>query len=326
VQADRTVTFAALKPGLLQGAGAECSGAVEVADIGIGFPTPQAVLVEDADVALVPSRPRQGNKWTTAVGVAAGSPGMEGAAILSTRGAMAAGAGMIRLGSPGDPTAAWPTEAVRMHLRREGWAGAFVEATAKCKAVVIGPGLGTDEATAEEIRAVIAAVPVPLVIDADALRALGDAGAARTLLDKRSAPSILTPHDGEYARINGEAPGEDRLASTRALARATGAVVLLKGPLTAVASPDGAAVTPDVLLAAAGRPSLATAGSGDVLSGIIGAFCARGLPALEAAAVAAHVHGRAAGLGPDQGLVAGDLPALVAQFLSDLSERSDDDE
>ena len=120
-----------------------CSGAVEVADIGIGFPTPQALLVEDADLALVPARPRQVNKWTTAVGVAAGSTGMEGSAILCTRGAMAAGAGMIRLGSPGDPAAAWPTEAVRMHLPATGWAGAFLDATAKCKAVVVGPGLST---------------------------------------------------------------------------------------------------------------------------------------------------------------------------------------
>ncbi len=315
VRADRTVTFAALKPALLQGAGAVCSGAVEVADIGIGFPTPQALLMEDADVARVPPRPRQVNKWTTAVGVAAGSAGMEGAAILCASAAMAAGAGMIRLGSPGDPTAAWPIEAVRMRLPAEDWAGAFLEATAKCKAVVIGPGLGTGRATAEEIRAVIAAVPVPLVIDADALTALGGAAAARALLDKRSGPSILTPHDGEYARINGAAPGEDRLAAARDLARATGAVVLLKGPLTAVAAPDD--VTPDVLLAAAGGPALATAGSGDVLSGIIGAFCARGLPPLEAAALAAHVHGAAAALGPSQGLVAGDLPALVAELLSD---------
>ena len=151
-------------------------------------------------------------------------------------------------------------------------------------------------------------------------RALGDTTSARALLGKRSAPSILTPHDGEYARINGSAPTGDRLASARALARATGAVVLLKGPLTAVASPDGEAATPDVLLAAAGTPSLATAGSGDVLSGIIGSFCARGLPALEAAAVAAHVHGRAASLGPSQGLVAGDLPDLVAVLLSELEE------
>ena len=324
VRADRTVTFAALKPGLLQGTGAVCSGAVEVADIGIDFPVPQALLVEDADVALVPDRPRQVNKWTTAVGVAAGSPGMEGSAILCTRGAMAAGAGMIRLGSPGSPNAAWPTEVVRMHLPAEGWAGAFVEATAKCKAVVLGPGLGTGEATAEEIRAVIAAVPVPLVIDADALTALGSTAAARELIDKRSAPSILTPHDGEYARLNGSAPTDDRLASARALARATGAVVLLKGPLTAVAAPDGnGAVTPDVLLAAAGGPSLATAGSGDVLSGIIGAICARGVAALPAAAIAAHVHGRAASLGPDQGLVAGDLPDLVAAFLSELEDQDD---
>jgi ADP-dependent NAD(P)H-hydrate dehydratase / NAD(P)H-hydrate epimerase len=317
VQADRTVTFAALKPGLLQGRGAECSGAVEVADIGIGFPTPQTMVVEDADIALVPVRTRHGNKWTTAVGVAAGSPGMEGAAILCMRGAMAAGAGMIRLGSPGDPTAAWPTEAVRMRLPGKGWAGAFMEATAKCKAVVLGPGLGTGKATAEEIRAVIAAVPVPLVIDADALRALGDAAAARVLIDKRSAPSILTPHDGEYAGINGSAPGEDRLAAARDLARATGAVVLLKGSLTAVAAPTTGA--PDVLLADAGGPSLATAGTGDVLSGVIGAFCARGLPAFEAAAVAAHVHGRAASLGPAQGLVAGDLPDLVSALLSELA-------
>ncbi len=103
--------------------------------------------------------------------------------------------------------------------------------------------------------------------------------------------------------------------AARRLAAGTGAVVLLKGPLTAVATPDGSSV-PDVLLADAGGPSLATAGSGDVLSGIIAAFCARGLEAAKAAAVAAHVHGRAARLGPPEGLVSGDLPGLVGRFLS----------
>jgi len=318
VEADATVTFAALKPGLLQGDGEGLSGLVEVADIGIGFDVPKAMLAEDADVpAMVPRRERDGNKWTHAVGIAAGSPGMEGSAILSSRGAMAAGAGMIRLGSPGDPTAAWPTEAVRMSLPRQGWSGAFLEATAKCKAAVVGPGLGTGHEVAEEIRAVIAAAPVPLVIDADALTALGEANAARTVLAKRSAPSILTPHDGEYARMAGSMPGPDRLAAARSLAAATGAIVLLKGPLTAVAAPD-ATLTPDVLLSGAGVPALATAGSGDVLSGIIGAFCARGMGALEAAALGAHVHGRAALLGHPEGLVAGDLPALVARVLSAL--------
>jgi ADP-dependent NAD(P)H-hydrate dehydratase / NAD(P)H-hydrate epimerase len=318
VDAENTVTFAALKPGLLQGDGARLSGLVEVADIGIGFAVPKAMLVEDADVrALVPRRRRDGNKWNHAVGVAAGSAGMEGAAVLCSRGAMAAGAGMIRLGAPGDPTAAWPTEAVRMHLPAHEWAEPFLEATAKCKAVVIGPGLGTGLPVAEEIRAVVAAVPVPLVVDADALSALGDADAARRVLSKRTAPSILTPHDGEYTRMAGAAPGPDRLAAARRLAAATGAVVLLKGALTAVADPDPAA-TPDVHLAGAGVPALATAGSGDVLSGVIAAFCARGTDAPAAAALAAHVHGRAAQCGPTEGLVAGDLPVLVGRVLSEL--------
>lgn len=315
VRADRTVTFAALKPGLLQGAGPAQSGTVEVADIGIGFPAPQASLMEDGDIAvLLAARPRGVNKWTNAVGVAAGSSGMEGAAVLCSRGAMAGGSGMIRLGSPGDPTAAWPTEVVRMHLPAEGWSGAFLEAASKCKAIAVGPGLGTGDAVAEEIRTVVADAPVPLVIDADALTALGDVSSARTLLDKRSAPSVVTPHDGEYARMTGSAPERDRLAAARRLAEAIGAVVLLKGPLTVVARSGGGC--PDVLLADAGGPALATAGSGDVLSGIIAAFLARGVGAHEAAALAAHVHGRAAALGPSEGLVAGDLPQLVTRFLS----------
>jgi len=203
-----------------------------------------------------------------------------------------------------------------MHLPVGGWSGAFLEAAAKCKAIVVGPGLGTEEPVAEEVRAVVANAPVPLVIDADALTALGDVASARTLLDKRSAPSVLTPHDGEYARMSGSVPGDDRLAAARRLADAVGAVVLLKGPLTAVARARTDGDGPDVLLADAGGAALATAGSGDVLSGIIGAFLARGVGAHEAAALGAHVHGRAGSLGPGEGLVAGDLPELVTRFLS----------
>ena len=125
---------------------------------------------------------------------------------------------------------------------------------------------------------------------------------------------MLTPHDGEYARLAGRPPSADRVASAQHLAGQLGVIVLLKGPLTAVASGDGSA--PDVLLAAAGVPALATAGTGGVLSGIIGAFLARGIDPHRAAALAAHVHGRAAADGPDQGLVAGDLPGLVASYLS----------
>jgi NAD(P)H-hydrate epimerase len=227
---------------------------------------------------------------------------------------MAAGAGMLRLGNPGDPTAAWPTEAVRMHLPATGWAAAFLEATTKCRALVIGPGLGTDEATRDEIRRVVRDASLPLVIDADGLTALGDAEEARELLAARTDPTVLTPHDGEYQRLAGQPPGDDRLDAARRLARRVGVVVLLKGPLTAVATPEAA--VPDVLLSATGVPSLATAGTGDVLSGVIGAFLARGVEVHRAAALAAHVHGAAAATGPVEGLVAGDLPALIGHLLS----------
>jgi NAD(P)H-hydrate epimerase len=333
LRAARTVTFAAAKPGLLQGCGPRLAGAVVVADIGIVLGPAAAALVEDADVAAwLLARPRVSHKWRSAVGVGAGSAGMEGAAVLCTRGAMAGGAGMIRLGAPGDPVAAWPTEAVRMSLPAEGWSGAFVEAIERCRAVVLGPGLGRSEAMGEDIRAAVVAVPMPLVIDADALFALGAADEAAALLARRSAPTVLTPHDGEYARLAGGPPGEDRLAAARALSVRLGAIVLLKGPLTAVASPSSAAGAasgsasgsgsgsggePDVLLAAAGTPALATAGTGDVLSGLIAAFVARGLPPARAAALAAHVHGRAAGTAAPEGLVAGDLPPLVAGWLGE---------
>ena len=325
--ASHTVTFAAYKPGLLQGAGPAHSGVVEVVDIGIPLPPARAAMIEDADVvASLPPRPRQSNKWSTALGVASGSTGMEGSAILCTRGALAAGAGMIRLGTPGDPVGNWPTEAVRVSLLDPRWAIPFLQATVKCKAMVVGPGLGTGDAVGEQIRAVIAGAPFPLVVDADGLTALGDLESARALLARRAHPTILTPHDGEYARVAGSPPGDDRLAAARDLASAVGAIVLLKGPLTAVAAPRepastgtaSHAPTPDVLLAGAGVPALATAGTGDVLSGIIGGFLARGVPAHLAAALAAHVHGRAAARGRSEGLVAGDLPELAANFLSEV--------
>jgi hydroxyethylthiazole kinase-like uncharacterized protein yjeF len=318
--ATRTVTFAAYKPGLLQGAGPACSGDVRLVDIGVPVPEVGAALIEDGDVVTaLPPRPRQSHKWSTALGIASGSVGMEGSAVLCTRGAMAAGAGMIRLGNPGNPFANWPTEAVRVSLDESHWSAPFLEATGKCRAMVVGPGLGTGAATQEEIRAVIAAAPHPLVIDADGITALGDVKAARALLARRDHPTILTPHDGEYARLAGSAPGDDRLAAARDLASRLGAIVLLKGPLTAVAAPGGG--RRDVLLAAAGVPALATAGTGDVLSGVIGAFLARGVPAHEAAALGAHVHGRAAASGRAEGLVAGDLPALIAAWLSEARDH-----
>ncbi len=158
--------------------------------------------------------------------------------------------------------------------------------------------------------------PVPVVVDADGLHALGKVGGDRSLQARSRV--VLTPHDGEYVRLTGGDPGPDRIAASRALASASGAVALLKGPTTAVAHSDGR-----VRLALAGTTALATAGSGDVLSGVIGALLARGVDPLEAAALGAHVHGRAGGLGRGEGTVAGDLPDLVATVLAALRAPMD---
>ncbi len=321
--ADATVTFAALKPGLLQGDGAGLAGSIEVADIGIPVPSTGIALVVDDDLpAFVGRRPANTHKWASARAVVAGSPGMEGAATLAARGASHAGAGMVRLGVPGaqEPDGTmepgpWPLEAVRLALGSDEWAGPVLAVLDRCRALVIGPGLGRAEWTRTQVRRLVAESPVPVVADADALFALGDAASARQVVTAGTRPVVLTPHDGEYRTMAGAAPGPDRVAAARSLAARTGAVVLLKGSLTAVGSPapDPA---PGVLLAAAGTPRLATAGTGDVLSGIIGALVARGTPAPLAAALAAHAPGRAASLGPAEGLVAPDLPDLVAAWLS----------
>ena len=308
-----TVTFVALKPGLVQGDGSALAGEVRVVDIGLPVDGYEIAVVEDGDLAArVPTRQPGGNKWVAAVMVVAGSPGMTGAAALATRGAYRSGAGMVRLGVPGGDPADLPAgEAVGIDLPATGWAEAALTEAARCHAIVVGPGLGRADGTGAEVRQLIAGSPVPVVVDADGLNALGRVdgatGTGGAGIEARS-PVVLTPHDGEYARLMGDAPGPDRIDAARRLAAASGAVALVKGSTTAVADPTGR-----VLLSRAGTPSLATAGTGDVLSGVIGALLARGMPPLEAAALGAHVHGRAGALGHRSGLVAGDLPDLVAR-------------
>ena len=312
--ATATVTFVALKPGLVQGDGATLAGEVRVVDIGLPVGSHRVDVVDDGDVAdLVPARDPGGNKWVAAVLVVAGSPGMTGAATLSARAAYRAGAGMVRLGVPGgDPDDLPADEAVGIALPAVGWADAALAAAGRCHAVVVGPGLGRADGVGAEVQTLVASSPVPVVVDADGLFALGRLDgpvAARS-------PVVLTPHDGEYARLGDGPPGPDRIDAARRLAAASGLVALVKGPTTAVADPSGR-----VLLARSGTPSLATAGTGDVLSGVIGALLARGVPPLEAAALGAHLHGRAGALGHRSGLVAGDLPDLVARVL-DAARRT----
>ncbi len=316
--AERTVSFAALKPGLVMGEGASLAGRVQVADIGVSVGRPSIGLVEQADLAGLPRRGRETHKWASAVAVVAGSPGMEGASFLCARGASRAGAGMVRLAVPGagaSATGPWPAEAVRLPLGHEDWAGDVLGMLERCRALVIGPGLGRSDSTAAAVRRVIGESPVPVVADADALFALGDAASAAAVVRSSGRVVVLTPHDGEYRRLAGEAPGPDRVGAARRLAAATGAIVLVKGSTTAVAAP-GRSELPDVLLSNAGSPALATAGSGDVLGGIIAAFIASGLDPHRAAAFAAFVHGAAARRGRPRGLLAIDLPDLVSDWLS----------
>jgi NAD(P)H-hydrate epimerase len=323
VRAVRTVTFAAYKPGLLLGAGPEHAGEVELADIGLGRlaeSTASAWLITDDDVLRWwPARARQAHKWQTAVQIVAGSPGMYGAPLLVARGALRAGAGYARVGVPGAPSGGGlpPGEYVTHSLPAHDWDQQVATGLGRVRALVVGPGLGEgaqDGAGPDSaVGRLLLAAPVPAVVDADGLRAFADLEAVAAVAKNRTAGTVLTPHEGEYARLVGRPPGEDRLADVRAVAARAGAVVLLKGSPTVVAGPDG-----EVLVANAGTARLATAGTGDVLSGVIGAFLARGLPVLEGAALAAHCHGRAAARGPSEGLVASDLPDLVSAWLSEV--------
>ncbi|HET6811348.1 MAG TPA: NAD(P)H-hydrate epimerase, partial [Acidimicrobiales bacterium] len=185
VRAAATITFAAWKPGLLLGDGPERAGRVRVADIGLDCSGARAGLVGPDDVAgRLPRRSREWHKWKTAVGVVAGAPGMMGAAGFCARGALRAGAGMVRLGVPGAGPADLPSsEAVAAGLPAEGWGPAAAEWVQRCGAVVVGPGLGRAPGTVEAVRSLVAAAPVPVLVDADGLHALG--GSAGTVLRAR---------------------------------------------------------------------------------------------------------------------------------------------
>jgi ADP-dependent NAD(P)H-hydrate dehydratase / NAD(P)H-hydrate epimerase len=315
----RTVTFAALKPGLLFGDGPRLAGEVQVADIGLDVSAAGAHLVEGADVAAwLPGRPRSTHKWKAAVWVLAGSPGMTGAAHLAARSAQRAGAGYVRLGSPGlDDDPLRPTEAVGRALPAEGFAGDVLDDLDRFGALAAGPGLGLAEATVAGVRDVVAGAAVPVVVDGDGLSALAAAGGPKAVLSGRSAATVLTPHDGEFARLAGAPPGADRVDAARRLAARLGATVLLKGSTTVVADPGGT-----VLLTATGDARLATAGTGDVLTGVVAALLAQGLPPSRAAAAGAWLHGRAGALGFRRGLVAGDLVDLLPAVLDDPTREA----
>ena len=294
-----TVTFGAVKPGLVVGAGRNAAGQVHLIDIGLGpfLPPARAFQLTDADVADRLAAPTgDDDKYSQGVvGVVAGSAAYPGAAVLCTGAALRTRPGLVRYAGTADDgvRAAWPEAIVTDGM--PGEAG-------RVQAWVVGPGMGTDDDARARLAEVLA-TDRPVVVDADALTM---AAKEPAMLRNRRAATVLTPHDREFARFGGE-PGADRVAAARRLAADLGVVVLLKGDATVVADPGGTAYVNGT-----GTPWLATAGTGDVLSGITGAVLATseatGLPAVEAAAMAAHLHGRAGQLAAERGpLIAGDL-------------------
>lgn len=273
VRADVTVTFGTAKPGLLLAR--DHVGELVVVDIGLALEPPVAEALEDEDVTrLLPSAERVSDKFSRGVvGIAAGSATYPGAAVLAVGAALHAGAGMVRYaGAAADLVrASWP----------EAVATDSVADAGRVQAWVVGPGLGTDDV--ETVRHVLAQ-DVPVLVDADALTVLAE---HRDLLEGRTAPTLLTPHDREFARF-GEPVGPDRVGAARRLAQDLGVHVLLKGDATVVVGPDGPA-----RVNTTGSAVLATAGSGDVLSGGTGALLAQGVAVLDAGSVGAFLHGRA---------------------------------
>ena len=317
--ADRTVTFQAYKPGLLLNDGPVLAGDVEVVDIGLDASDAHTHLITAEDARdWVPLRAADSHKWRRAVRVVAGSPGMTGAAALCSAAAGRAGSGLVHLVTTGDLMAV-RDEVVCVRTEPDDLPAAATHDLHRFAAATVGPGLGRDAGTVDAVRSLVAA-DVPLLIDGDGLMALevrGDGShvdqATVAALSGNSSPTVLTPHDAEFARLAGHPAGDDRIASVRSLAARLGCVVLLKGPTTVVADPGGT-----VFLVDLGDQRLATAGSGDVLSGVIGALLATGMSGTQAAAAGAWIHAAAGREWPAAGLLAGDLvdtlPAVMAEL------------
>lgn len=318
VPADRTVTFAAVKSGMLFGDGPSVCGEIDVVDVGIDpVDDVDGYVVQHSDVATwIPPRLRTAHKWNHSLRVIAGSSGMTGAAALVSAAAMRAGVGIVHLSMRTDNAVVVPTEVVSRPLPHVGWASFISADISRFDALVIGPGLGRGDDIGVEVRNVLQECACPLVIDGDGLACAVDPTGGHTFLHARIAPTILTPHDGEFALLGGDASHPDRIQATRELAARTGCVVLRKGPTTIISDVDGA-----VYLVVAGDERLATAGSGDVLAGIIGAFLARGLAPHEAAAAGAFVHGRAGSMCAREGVIARDIVAMISDAMSEVTSN-----
>jgi ADP-dependent NAD(P)H-hydrate dehydratase / NAD(P)H-hydrate epimerase len=334
IRADLTVTMAAAKLGLYLYPGREYSGRIEVADIGC-----PKELVENDRIRwnLITRerlnrvlRPRKINSHKGSFGhliVIAGSIGMTGAAYMAGMGALRAGAGLVTIGVPESLQGALEKKAIEaMSIGLPETSGrslgavsfpAIKDALRGKTAVVIGPGFRPSEEIRVLVGMVLKEAKVPVLIDGGGLSSLG--GNA-TVLKRSKAPVVITPHPGEAAKLLGVTPQEiqaDRIASAERLLKATGSTVVLKGASTIVAVPEGVFVNPT------GNPALSTAGTGDILAGIIGGLLAQGYSALDASVSGVYIHGLAADTlsekGRDRGMIATDLLPVIPGVLDSLA-------
>lgn len=343
VRADLTVTMGCRKLGLVLDPEVPV-GRLEVADLGLSPGALAAAVpgigplchwLDAADLRSLLPRRRPGAHKRAAghVLVVAGSPGKTGAALLAANGALRGGAGLATIASTGPGQVALDAKVLEAMTASYASGDDADEASydriavlaSRMSAVVLGPGIPTGSGMRALVSRIAAELPLPVLLDADALNLLGtDAAVA---LGRSPAPRIVTPHPGEMARIVGTTPmaiQEDRLGHARRLAAASGAVVVLKGARTIVAAPDRTAyVNPTA------NPALATAGSGDVLAGLIGALAGQGLGPVDAARAGVFVHGQAADVAVSlvggRNIVAGDLPLAIARTLEREIAAGDND-
>jgi ADP-dependent NAD(P)H-hydrate dehydratase / NAD(P)H-hydrate epimerase len=306
VEAALTVTFHGAKVGLLVAPGRFHAGRVVVVDIGLAPARTRARHVHAAILDTVPARGPRDTKFTSGrVVVVGGSPGMAGAPVLCARAALRADAGYVTLCVPQSCLATvecLALEPVKVALPDTGALERVLELAEHAGALAIGPGLGRGPEVQALVHGVLAQVACPVVVDADGLFGLEPVA--------RSAPTVLTPHAGELARLlerDSDWVSAHRLEAVSLCAERFGAVTLLKGADTLVQVPGQG-----VLVCDEGLPSLATAGTGDVLTGVVAAFLAKGMDPGHAAAAAAVAHGRASARCPSRGLIASDLLDALA--------------
>ena len=321
IKAVETVTFFRRKPGHLLMPGRLHCGTVTVADIGIS----SAVLDEIRPqtwanepplwLSRFPRPSVTGHKYDRGhVVVVSGEMPSTGAAKLAARGALRAGAGLVTIASPTNALVAHAAESIAVMVREVDDSGALANflTDRRRNAVVIGPGGGVGEGMRKMVAAALAS-SAAVVLDADALTSFANKASDLAMLIKtRKAPTVLTPHEGEFARLFDRQDIKLKLEETRVVASEVSAIVLLKGPDTVIAAPDGRAA-----ITANSPATLATAGAGDVLAGLISGLLAQNMPGFEAACAGAWLHGEAANeFGP--GLISEDLPDMLPRVFRRL--------